>query len=837
MTRLTQLSLVGPYRAITSAARTRRLQRTQPSFPTSSTHHQVRHGFFSSKLAGTEAELKPKSRSPASGTLAVIAMSVLLIYSLRPADEPNHLDSQGRRSKKKYRGEKLQDEEGNENSDQSAWSTFTSSFEGLSTTITEEGAKLSDKVVDFILPDWSKFIPGYVRKLQRELDMAPGSLANEIWAEAHDPSIHPEIQYSAKVRVSEHLCDDEKTFLSRRRKVTAVALAKYLGLDESEVDPEDVPVIAISGSGGGLRALVAGTGSFLATSEDGLFDCVTYTSGVSGSCWLQTLFNSSITGNDFQRSIDHLRARLGIHIAYPPTAFSSLVSAPTNKYLLSGLVEKLKGDAGASIGLVDAYGMLLAARLLVPKGELGVNEKDFKLSNQRDCIQYGQNPMPIYTAVRHEIPEIEEKEPDDASPVSEEAKDRAKKEAWFQWFEMTPYEFFCEEFAAGIPTWAMGRKFKGGVDVSEEKNYRLPEVRMPLLLGIWGSAFCATLSHYYREIRPLVKGITGLQMLDEMVWGRNEDLSKVHPIDPATVPNFVHGMHGRLPSTVPERIYDSEYLELMDAGMSNNLPIYPLLRPGRDVEVIIAFDASADIKTDNWLSVVEGYAVQRGIKGWPVGIGWPRSAAPPSQTIKELDQAEAESDTPGAAEKKLVEAKIDQAARRIEAGTGTTEDGIGNGGNDSSKAAQAKKQDEIAEELGYCTVWVGTTQERRSDDPPPRPIDDTSSWKLMEPDAGITVVYLPFLANDKVEGVDPATSDYMSTWNFVYTPEQVDKVVALAQANYEEGRAQIRATIRAVYERKKKRRLEEKSRAKKERLRRLTRLGIAHKLGEGDHFS
>jgi len=51
--------------------------------------------------------------------------------------------------------------------------------------------------------------------------------------------------------------------------------------------------------------------------------------------------------------------------------------------------------------------------------------------------------------------------------------------------------------------------------------------------------------------------------------------------------------------------------------MSNNLPIYPLLRPGRDIDILIAFDVSADIKTENWLSVADGYAKQRGIKGWP----------------------------------------------------------------------------------------------------------------------------------------------------------------------------------------------------------------------------
>lgn len=57
--------------------------------------------------------------------------------------------------------------------------------------------------------------------------------------------------------------------------MAAVALAKYLDVPEKDVHPEDVPTIAMVGSGGGLRALVAGTGSMLAAYEDGLFDCVT----------------------------------------------------------------------------------------------------------------------------------------------------------------------------------------------------------------------------------------------------------------------------------------------------------------------------------------------------------------------------------------------------------------------------------------------------------------------------------------------------------------------------------------------------------------------------------
>jgi phospholipase A2 len=227
--------------------------------------------------------------------------------------------------------------------------------------------------------------------------------------------------------------------------------------------------------------------------------------------------------------VDHLKARLGVHIAFPPAAFASVTSSPTSKLLLSSIVEKLRGDPNAEFGLVDVYGILLAARLLVPKGELGVNEKDFKLSNQRDYIKYGQNPMPIYTAVRHEIPDLDGTATSTESSPSEKAKEVAKREGWFQWFELTPYEFFCEEFNAGIPTWAIGRRFSGGKDVTPESGFHLPELRMPVLMGIFGSAFCATLSHYYREIRPLVRSIAGFGTIDELVYGYSGDLEKVHP--------------------------------------------------------------------------------------------------------------------------------------------------------------------------------------------------------------------------------------------------------------------------------------------------------------------
>ncbi|EKG14034.1 hypothetical protein MPH_08776 [Macrophomina phaseolina MS6] len=687
--------------------------------------------------------------------------------------------------------------------------TATTTWNGIMMSISnipESLAAFGGSLSDYLVPDWVKILPGFMTKLQAELSMAPGSLADEIWREANDPEINPEILWDARVRISGDLCDEEKEFLRKRKLHVRRALAKYLGLDEKDIHPDDVPTIAMCGSGGGLRALVAGTSSYLSAQEAGLFDCITYTAGVSGSCWLQALYYSSIAGQSHERLINHLKNRLGLHIAYPPPALAMINSAPTNKFLLTGVVEKFRGVPGAEFGIVDIYGLLLTARLMVPKGELDLDERDLKLSNQRRFVDNGANPLPIYTAVRHEIP------PDESGDEVSRNEAREKKEAWFQWFEFTPYEMWCEELAAGIPTWAIGRQFENGKGLWRENGLALPELRVPLFLGIWGSAFCATLSHYYREIRPAMQGLAGFMGIDQMIMERDHDLVKMHPIDPAVIPNYALGLRDLLPPSCPESMFNTSNLQLMDAGMSNNLPIYPLLRPGRDVDIVIAFDASADVKTDNWLKVAEGYTKQRGIVGWPIGAGWPPAVETGEQITEELEAAQVETEEQAA--EKLAQAREQQFLDENER---------------PAKKGQHK-------DLGYCNVWIGTTGQRVSEEEPATAKQVEEDWELTRPDAGIAVIYFPFLANPKVEGVDPRKSDFMSTWNFVYTPEDIDKVVALARANFDEGKEQTRRTVRAVYERKKAKRLEREAEEKERRRRWKIRTGRAgKKLGEGDH--
>lgn len=699
-----------------------------------------------------------------------------------------------------------------EDDDLSAWAQFSRDFNSVREGIARfEWASVGDKITDVLLPQWARMIPDAIQKLQFEVLMKPGTLADEIWKEAHDANINPEILWDASVRVGDDLCGEELAFRQKRREHVIKALAKYLDIDEKDIHPDDVPVIAVCGSGGGLRALVAGTSSYLSAQKAGLFDCVTYTAGVSGSCWLQTLYYSSLAGQDHEKLIHHLKSRIGTHIAFPPDALKLITSAPTNKFLLCGFIEKLKGDPKADFGLVDVYGLLLAARLLVPRGDLDVCDRDLKLSNQRTFIDDGKHPLPIYTAVRHEIPveqvaakvDKEEQNRLDGGNPKDRVREEAKREAWFQWFEFTPYETFCEEFGAGIPTYALGRPFNNGRNQLLDIGTSLPEVKIPFLMGVWGSAFCATLAHYYKEIRPIIKGIAGFGGLDQMLSEKNDDLVKIHPIDPGTIPNFVYGMKDQLPSSCPESVFHNDHLQLMDAGMSNNLPIYPLLRPGRDVDVLVAFDASADIQRENWLSVVDGYARQRKIKGWPMGAGWPRKSTTPEETAAALEEAEATS--PQEAATKVAEAR--EAQRKEIA---------------QEKKSADEYNDSLDTDLSYCTVWVGRSEERTSDEEPPPSkrlsADDPNDadFHLMEPDAGIALVYFPLLPNPKVEGVDPDKTDFMSTWNFIYTPEDIEKVVSLAKANFEEGREQVKRTIKAVYARKKKLR---EQREERERIR------------------
>lgn len=105
------------------------------------------------------------------------------------------------------------------------------------------------------------------------------------------------------------------------------------------------------------------------------------------------------------------------------------------------------------------------------------------------------------------------------------------------------------------------------------------------------------------------------------------------------------------------------------------------------------------------------------------------------------------------------------------------------------------------------------------------PLSAYDSWTLDTSDDGIMLIYCPFLPNEKVPGLDPEKTEFMSTWNFEYKPEEVEGLVRLAEANFEVGRERIKRAVRAVWIRKREARL-----AKEREEGRLLRIGDRAKL-------
>ncbi|KAK9235735.1 acyl transferase/acyl hydrolase/lysophospholipase [Lipomyces kononenkoae] len=678
-------------------------------------------------------------------------------------------------------------------SESGTWSSWVEKYSQLQAKMATIGDASWDSVVESMKNSMSNSIslPAWMRKIQSIIDTTSNdSLGYEIIEDSSDIRVNPEVAWTpAYVRLGPQLSHDEVKFRKNRASVTKKALAKYLDIPESSIDERDIPIIAVTGSGGGYRAMIATCGYVRALQETGLFDCTTYLAGVSGSSWFMSLFYTLAEYNT-TNLIDHIKARTGVHFAFLPASMELLTTSPTHKFLLHGIIEKRHYNY-TSVSLADIYGVMLSARLLVPNDEVIVDRDHLKISSQRRIVDTGAVPMPIYTAVRHELGQKGDEAIKESTAPPEAREHRKRRGSYFQWFEFTPYEVGCEEVSAWIPTWSLGRKWRNGSSV----DTAVPELNLTLLLGMFGSAFCATLSHFYHEIRPALPDISLTQSLDSLVQENDDNLKEVHPISPTGIPNYLLGLKPHLPSSCPESMHTENDLNLMDAGMDNNLAIYPLLRPEREVDMILAFDSSADVQYVPWLELTAGYTQMRGILGWPVEAGWPKGEDMEKE-LEKMEESEKVHSTREALDKVQKEKSKDWRKP-----------------NWRPKGKQSTgRADAAAKSLGPVTIWTGNIEEKSTDTTDQHVAEEENTideeYRLRSPHAGITVVYCPLIPNEKIPGVDPDTSPYMSTWNFIYTSEDVDNVIALAQANFSEGEARVRRAVRLIYERKKQQRLD-----------------------------
>ncbi|CAO3630753.1 unnamed protein product [Cunninghamella echinulata] len=472
----------------------------------------------------------------------------------------------------------------------------------------------------------------------------------------NDIDTNPELGMDAVVRYGLNISKGEQRFIEHRKEKQRLAFAKFIGVDPMEVELDDIPVVAIASSGGGMRALLGLTGYLNGMKKAGILDCVMYIAGVSGSTWAMSLYYSTLVKCDPEAMVNYLKPHVSAHFANFSRVLSLAAASPQNtKLLLQGIGQRYLQHN--TVNLVDLFGALIGSSLFTiskeindeeekdddsnknetdeikkdsikKKGkkmvELLLNKNEMKLSSQMNYFEDGSQPMPIYCVVREDVSVQEQKSIEGNEDYKEEATNDGNQEKqadneephMYQWFEFTSFEMGSEDINAWIPMWAFGRKFENG-----KNTERLPEQRIDSLLGMFGSAFAASVKHFYQEIRHFLP-TSIIELTDETIGRYEKTLSTLHPISPAIYPNPFYHAHNKKLTPKDSSITDSENILLMDAGMDNNIPFYPLLRKDRQVDVILAIDLSADIQTAPHFDRAEGYVKRRRISGWPLNMGW-----------------------------------------------------------------------------------------------------------------------------------------------------------------------------------------------------------------------
>nr|XP_023660294.1 cytosolic phospholipase A2-like [Paramormyrops kingsleyae] len=255
------------------------------------------------------------------------------------------------------------------------------------------------------------------------------------------------------LRLSLALCDKEKLFQKARRQKVMLGMQKLLNTEKScflPTTPQEVPVIAVMGSGGGFRAMVGFAGVMKALFESGVLDCTTYIAGLSGSTWcMSTLYSHP----DFPtKSPGEINQELKKRLANSPLRLLTLQHVSQYIYALQS-----KMAAGQPVGFTDIFGMFIG-KALIP------GCMDMKLSQMAKKVDDAQNPLPLFTCL-HVKPDV--------SALS-----------FADWVEFSPYEIGMPKYGTFMTPDLFGSKFFTGSVVK-----RFEESPLHFLMGLWGSAF------------------------------------------------------------------------------------------------------------------------------------------------------------------------------------------------------------------------------------------------------------------------------------------------------------------------------------------------------------
>ncbi|KAJ7365494.1 Cytosolic phospholipase A2 [Desmophyllum pertusum] len=259
---------------------------------------------------------------------------------------------------------------------------------------------------------------------------------------------------------SAELSQAENEFILKRRSFVFYAMKTFLG-ERGPQTIDEVPTVAVLGSGGGFRAMVSLSGVFCALKDMRVLDCAMYAAGLSGSAWyLSTLYSHPEWPYVHPRVVrDTLKENINDNWMW-------LMITPSWMYKhLKIIMEKKR--RGQPVSFTDFFGYLVGETILKDRDEIPL------LSEQQQKVENALVPFPLYTCVHVK-------------------KDVPAKE-YCEWLEFSPYEIGIAKYGTFIKTEQFGSKFFCGKLVT-------PYTEPPLhyLQGLWGSAFTILLQRALR---------------------------------------------------------------------------------------------------------------------------------------------------------------------------------------------------------------------------------------------------------------------------------------------------------------------------------------------------
>ncbi|XP_028401054.1 cytosolic phospholipase A2-like [Dendronephthya gigantea] len=382
-----------------------------------------------------------------------------------------------------------------------------------------------------------------------------------------------------ELRLSYDLCDEEKEFIKKRKEEVFKRIPKISNANEVPSSVHEVPTIAIMGSGGGYRAACGLSGVFCALQQEGILDCATYVTGLSGSSWY----------------ISSLYAREGWpdHLACDEMAkdlrqrFNTKLRSHFNVFDFKHRLEK-KAKSGQLVRFTDVFGMAIGNALLP--------NQQSKLSYQSQKVRRGEVPLPITTGirVRKDLPAAE----------------------FNEWVEFSPFEYGVAKYGVFGKTEEFGGKFYKG---SLVKKFAEPPLHY--LQGIWGSAFSIILNTL-KGGDTKSEDETKKAVLDEAerLKGEDDDSDDEEDHDDDEIKNeswitqmlnpgnIFSSRRGKAAETFNvlrglkfKGYKDADFDDsagkdktmcIVDSGIAFNSPYPAMLRPERKVELILSFDFS-----------------------------------------------------------------------------------------------------------------------------------------------------------------------------------------------------------------------------------------------------